>query len=119
MNNRKQQINSLLNSITSKELDNYIRENQIHNKELINNFKKVKNTAPDSHMDKIMSGISDNFGKVLNSYYKAGQAWVIAFVLECFYNDKYKISDLQKYMKALIKDNKELKEYVYEIMKDF
>ena len=36
-----------------------------------------------------------------------------------FQNDKYKISDLQSYLKIMIKDDLKLKELVYEIMKDF
>jgi len=47
-----------------------------------------------------------------------GEAYIIAFVLECFYDKKYKIKDLQQYLKAIIDGDEELKEYVYDIMKD-
>jgi predicted DNA-binding ArsR family transcriptional regulator len=119
MNNRKQQIYSFLNSITSKELENYIKDNKIHNKNVQELMDKIKSSKSKTHQDKIFNDINEGFGKHLSSYYKSGQAWVIAFVLECFYNDKYKISDLQEYLKAMMNSDKEVKEYVYEIMKDF
>jgi hypothetical protein len=119
MNNRKQKINSFLNSITSKELDDYVKDNNFREKEIQKKFERVKSIKPNTHQEIIFNKINDETGNYINSIYRSGQAWVIAFVLQCFYNDKYKISDLQQYLKAMIDGDNELKEYVYEIMKDF
>lgn len=119
MNNRKQQIKSFLDSMTCKEFDDYIKESNIPNKNVQEMMDRIKYRKHEKHFDIVMSKINEALGKDINSIYKLGQAWVIAFVLESFYDQKYKISDLQYYMKALIKDDEELKEYVYEIMKDF
>lgn len=119
MNNRKQKVKSFLNSITSKELEDYIKENNIPNKNIQEMIDRIKHHRPEKHLDIITSKINDGLGKDINSIYKSGQAWVIAFVFRMFYNDKYKVSDLQEYMKAMMESDEELKEYVYEIMKDF
>jgi hypothetical protein len=119
MNNRKQKINSFLNSITGKELDDYMKENNFRAKENQKKFEKIKNIRPETHQEIIFNGINKQAGDYISSVYNLGQAKVIAFVLECFYDNKYKISDLQYYLKAMIDGNEELKEYVYEIMKDF
>lgn len=118
-NNRKQKINSILDSLTNKELESYLNTKDYLNpkaKELLN---KIKVNREENHYCTISKGISNNLEKVLNGYYKLGEAWVIAFVLECFYDHKYKIADLQEYLKSFIDNDKELKDYVYDIMKDF
>lgn len=118
MNNRKQKVYSMLDSLTSKELEDYMS-----NKKINSNFdkllQKLRNNKPETHFNKHLEDAQKDFGIIFNKYYKLGVAWVIALVLECFYNDKYKIKDIQSYMKNLIKDDDELKEYVYDIMKDF
>ena len=50
---------------------------------------------------------------------KLGSAYMIAFILNSFYDDKYKINDIKCYLKAIIDEDNEVKEYVYDIMKDF
>ena len=79
----------------------------------------MKSNKPETHFIKISNNINEKFYKVLNQYRQLGSAYIIAFVLECFYDDKYKIKDIQSYMKALMDDDKQLKEYVYDLMKDF
>ncbi len=119
-NNRKQKINSVLDSLTSKELENYLNTKKDYlNPKAKESLNKIKINREENHYYTISKGISDNLEKVLNGYYKLGEAWVIAFVLECFYDKKYKFADLKEYLKAFIDNDKELKEYVYDLMKDF
>ena len=119
MNNRKQKVESVLKSLTQKELDDFITKNNI-NLDRDRMHRKLKEIRkPETHYQKIGESINNDIGENINSYYKLGQAWVIAFVLECFYDDKYKIQDIKTYMKAMIKDDVELKEMVYDIMKDW
>ena len=120
-NNRKQKVYSMLDSITRTELENYILDNKYINtktKELLELLDRVKANKEYSQSDKILNKLNNNFQQSLNNYYKFGMANIIAFVLECFYDKKYKIKDLQQYLKAIIDGDKELKEYVYDIMKD-
>ena len=79
----------------------------------------MNNRKQNTHLYIIGDEIGKEFNESANKYYKMGQAWIIAFVLECFYDNKYKIKDLQWYLKEIIKQDDTLKEYVYEIMKDF
>jgi len=118
-NNRKQKVYSILDSLTQTELDNYIKDKNIdlEKDKLINKLNELR--KPKTHWEKAAQKINDDFGKVLNSYFNLGRAWIIAFVLQCFYDDKYKIADLKSYLYAIIKDNPELKEMVYDCMKDF
>lgn len=118
-NNHKQKVFSVLDSLTQTELDQYIKERNINLQrdklfEMINKIHK-----PEKHQEKLTCNINDEFGKIANSYYHLGMAWVISFVLECFYDDKYKIKDLKEYLHMIIKDNQELKEMVYDCMKDW
>lgn len=118
MNNRKQQINSLLNSLTEREIDEYVKDKKIN----INKLKlleRIKFNKPIDHRHKISNDIGSSFNKDIEKMYKLGTAYIIAFVLVCFYDDKYKILDLKQYLKAMIDGDKKLKEYVYDCMKDF
>jgi len=120
MNNRKQQVNSFLNSITEKELEDYIKENKLINRGYKKLLSIVRDSKPKSHYMKLLEeNGNNNMNIAISNYINLGRAWVIAFVLECFYDDRYKLSDLQTYLKAMFKDDKVLKEYVYECMKDF
>lgn len=118
-NNRKQKVYSVLDSLSQSELEKYMSERKYININVKKLLEKLKINKEPTHFDTIVSKINKGFDNTLKSYYKLGEAWVIAFVLECFYNKKYKISDLQDYLKAMIDDDKELKEYVYDLMKDF
>lgn len=118
MNNRKQQVNSFLDSVTQKELDEYIKERKLNNRinEILNMIKDKREVK---HFDRLSNSINKDFGDIISNNVKLGQAWVIAFVLVCFYDDKYKISDLKLYMKKLMDGDDSLKQYVYDLMKDF
>lgn len=118
MNNRKQQVESFLDTLTSKEMDNYIADKNI-NLEWISKFKRIKETKPESHHHRLVEEIARNGLDMNNSFYKLGSAYVIAFILNSFYDDKYKINDIKYYLKAIIDDDSEIKDYVYDIMKDF
>jgi hypothetical protein len=118
-NNRKQKVYSLLDSLSQNELEKYMSERDFINADIKRKFAKIKNSREPNHYDILTSKIGVDIDKNFKSFYKIGQAWIIAFVLECFYDKKYKIADLKEYLKALIDDDKELKEYVYDLMKDF
>jgi len=120
-NNRKQKVYSVLDSITRTELENYISDNKLmktKSKELLELLDRVRANSNHNQSSKIINKLNKNIQESINGYYKMGEVYIIAFILECFYDKKYKIKDLQQYLKAIIEDDKELKEYVYEIMKD-
>ena len=122
MNNRKQKIYSVLDSITKTELENYISDKKLmktKSKELLELFNRVKVNREQNNLQIISSNLSKNLQETIDGYYKMGEAYIIAFVLECFYDKKYKIKDLKEYLKTMIDGDKKLKEYVYDIMKDF
>jgi hypothetical protein len=118
-NNHKQKVYSVLDRLTKNELDNYIKDRSIsvEKNEIFELLSKVK--KPETYVQGWCQKISDGFQNSLSSYYKLGQASIISFVLECFYDDKYKIKDLQDYLRCMFKDDIELKEMVYDFMKDF
>jgi len=120
-NNRKQKVYSMLDSITRTELENYISDNNLmktKSKELLELLDRVKVNREHNHSQIISNKLGKKLQETIDGYYKMGEAYIIAFVLECFYDKKYKIKDLQQYLKAIIDGDEELKEYVYEIMKD-
>ena len=121
-NNRKQKVYSMLDSITKTELENYISDKKLmktKSKEMLELFNRVKVNREQNNLQIISSNLSKNLQETLDGYYKMGEAYIIAFVLECFYDKKYKIKDLKEYLKTMIDHDKKLKEYVYDIMKDF
>lgn len=118
MSNRKQNVFAFLDSTTEKELDDYIDDRKINNR-FNCLLEQIKRTKPRNHAEKIYDSIGKKIGESIHEYYKFGQAHIIAYVLECFYDDKCKIEDLKYYLKEIIKNDKELKEYVYECMKDY
>lgn len=118
-NNRKQQIYSMLDSLTQNEIEQYLTENKLHSKGIEEKLKELSNRKPETHFKRISDKIQVDVDKSITAYYKLGMAYVISLVLECFYDEKYKIKDLKTYMKYMIKDDEVLKEYVYDIMKDF
>jgi hypothetical protein len=119
MNNRKQQVFAMLDSLTKKEIYDYIKERNIIVKGMKEDFHRIAKVKQPSHFETILSNISGNMYETTNEYYRLGEAYIIAFILVCFYDDKYKIKDMKDYMKGLIDGDKKLKEYVYDIMKDF
>ena len=121
-NNRQQQVDSFLKGITQQELEGYISRNNLNIAHL-KNLNKVKRVAPKTHFIGVTDIIFQNFSKehqiITDSIYKLGQAQIIALLLNQFYDENYKITDVKSFFKALIDKDKDLKEYVYEIMKDY
>jgi hypothetical protein len=119
MNNRKQKVFSMLDSLTKKEIYDYIKERNIIAKGMKEDLSRIAKTKQPSHFETLSNNITGNLNEILSNHYRLGEAYIVAFVLECFYDNKYKIKDLQWYLKEMIKADETLKEYVYEIMKDF
>lgn len=121
-NNRQQQVDSFLKGVTQQELESYINENKL-NLAYIKNLNRIKQVAPKTHFGGITDVVLRNFNKecrtVIDSVNKLGQAQIIAVLLNQFYDEDYKVSDVKSFFKALMDEDKELKEYVYEIMKDY
>ena len=118
-NNRKQKVYSVLDSLSQNELEKYMSEREFINTDIKRMMEKIQTNRETNHYNTLASKISKDIDNNFRSFYKFGQAWIIAFVLECFYDKKYKIADLKEYLKAIIDGDKELKEYVYDLMKDF
>ncbi len=121
--NRQQQVNSFLEGITQKELDNYISKNKL-NVKYADTLRKIRDeTSSKTHIDMVFKDINTKFNKEYVDYiwsvYKIGQAQLIALFLNNFYDENYKISNIKKLLKAWMDNDKELKNYVYEIMKDY
>jgi septum formation topological specificity factor MinE len=108
----------MLDSLTQKELEDYIQNRKLNNKakELLELMSQRKSQT---HLVKTFQSVNGDFNDIICKYVEIGKAQIIAFILECFYEEKYKIKDIKSYMKAMISSNKQLKEYVYELMKDF
>ena len=123
MSNRQQKVNSFINSLTQKEVDEFISANKV-NKNFLDSLNKIKNNRlSQTHSDRIVKEIHTAFAQGFDEYssslYRLGQAQIIALLLNQFYDEEYKVSDVKSFFKALMDNAKELKEYVYEIMKDF
>ena len=118
MNNRKQEVFTMLDSLTSKEIEDYIADRKI-DVNLKKLLEKIKEDRPETHFATISNNINKKFVDIVNQYYQLGLAYVIALVLECFYDDKYKTKDIQSYLKAMMNSDNQLKEYVYDLMKDY
>ena len=121
--NRQQQVNSFLSGLTQKEVDIFIDENKI-NVEYIKKLNKIRNSSlSKTHSQKIFDTITQKFGKeheeFTESIYKIGQAQIVALLLNQFYDENYKVSDVKSFFKAWMDNDKDLKGYVYEIMKDY
>jgi len=123
--NEKQKIYKILDSLTQTELENYISDRNILETE-IQEFKnkyemlnRIKISRENNHLDTITVNLYSNIQDSINKYYKLGMAKVIAPILQNYHDEKFKITDLQKHIKDILETDKDLKEYVYEIMKDF
>jgi len=76
---------------------------------------KISNKTTMEFSEKINKNICD----LIEQYYRLGEANIISFILNCFYEDKYKSKDIKEYIKAIIDSDNELKEMVYDCMKDW
>jgi hypothetical protein len=117
METRKKEINNLLDSITINEIDDYIKDRHIINDDYKKMIERIKINRPDTHFQKIVNNIHDPVSKGLEYMYKFGMAIMMSRIL-FYYSNKYKISDLQDEIKNTISNDKILKEYVYDYMKD-
>ena len=118
-NNYKQKVYSVLDGLTQADLDDYIKNRNINlNRDnMLKMLEKIR--KPETHFQKIINDINDEVSKASMSYYNLGMAWVMSFILECLYDDKYKFADLKSYIHTMMDGNSELKEMVYDCMKDF
>lgn len=117
MNNRKQQINSLLSSLTSKELEEYLKENNI-NKDKLHQLETMKiyyeHKNRNTHMQKLLSEMNNS-----GNMYLLGEANIIAYIIYYGLHKEFKVKDFVQGFDNMLKSDNKLKEYVYEIMKDF
>jgi hypothetical protein len=81
-------------------------------------LEKIKSNRPDNHSQKIFKNLCSPINKSIEDIYKLGTATIISQIIY-YYNDNYKISDLHKLLKNYINQDETLKEYVYDVMKDF
>lgn len=118
MNNRNQKINFLLDSLTLKELEDYLKKKNIDKKKLenlkqIELHKEVKGEI--NHSQKLFNKIYSNN---INDMVYFGQAQIIAYALSFGFHDYITMQDLINFYKRNMDSEPKLKEYVYEIMKD-
>lgn len=119
MNNRKQEIYSLLDSMTANEFDDYIKNRVDINSTTLNylnhmkKYKEYKNET--THLQKL---INKSYGEIQNLF-TVGEANIIAMILYYSLHDKYDIKDFCELFKNILKGNKTLRECTYDIMKDF
>ena len=67
---------------------------------------------------KISNEINKSVSKAISDYYTFGEAYILATV-QYLLNQDCDIDEMKKYIKEVIDTNVELKDYVFEIMKDF
>lgn len=117
MNNRKQQIESFLDSLTLKEISTYLKDKEINKEnlrllEILEKHKGYKGKA--NHQQQLVNQIYSN----INDMYLLGEANIIAAILYYGLHKDFNIKDFVKVYDGMLKDDFKLKEYVYEIMKD-
>lgn len=122
MNNRKQQVYSFLDSLTSKEIQDYINDRKL-NKDHKKMLEYIARRKPKSHLEKLFNEeIIDNYytnlNAIINKTYKIGRGHIIAFLLRLFYDNNYKLDEIIPQLQQLMNEDDELKEYVYAMMKD-
>lgn len=101
-----------------------VLEKKSANKKRIDILKNIRNNKiSKSHSNQIFDDMnkkySDSHIEYVENIYKLGQAQIIALLLNNFYNEDYQISNIKDFFKAWMDNDKELKSYVYEIMKDY
>lgn len=109
--------------VNHSEIKKVLDKNSVK-KERIDVLKNIKrNVISRTHGNKILDDInkkySDNHIEYIENIYKLAQAQIMALLLNQFYDENYKVSDVKSFFKASMDNDKELKNYVYEIMKDY
>ena len=117
MNNRKQEIFSVLDSLTANELEKYIEERKLNNKfqGLLN---KIKEHREPTHFQKLANECSKNVSSAYDKYYYLGEANMLAYFLHVLCHHDFNTKECKELLMKTLKDNQELKEMTYEIMKD-
>lgn len=119
MNNRKQEIYILLDSMTANEFDDYIKNRVDTNKtalDYLNHMKKYKEYKNETiHLQRLVNksyeGIQDLF--------TVGEANIIAMILYYSLHDKFNVKDFCNIFRDMLKRDEKLREFTYDIMKDF
>ena len=118
MNNRKRQVQSLLDGLTLKEIEDYLEDNKI-NKDKLNSLellKKYKEYKGDtSHRQKLANQVFNN----IEDIYLLGQANIISAILYYGLHKDFNVKDFVKVYDEMLKEDSKLKEFVYESMKDY
>lgn len=73
----------------------------------------------ETELQKIANNIGSEFNKTMEQLYNLGQASVISSILHCINDKNFQIKDIKEYLKLYLDKNKELKNMVYNCMKDF
>lgn len=73
----------------------------------------------ETELQKIANNIGSEFNKTMEQLYNLGQASVISSILHCINDKNFQIKDIKKYLKLYLDKNKELKNMVYNCMKDY
>lgn len=84
-------------------------------KEFYAKYKQEK--TKNSHLENIHTKLSENISDILEDCISLGAAYIIAHVLEKV-PDKWTNSDIKVYLKKTLDNNKKIKDYAYDIMKD-
>ena len=119
MNNRKQKINSILDSLTSKEIEQYLSERKINKKktELLQILQKNKDQKGElTHLQKLFSEVINY--QPYEKMFDLGQANVIAMIFHYGLHKDFTMKEFIKGMRNSFDDNQRLKNFVYDIMKD-
>ena len=116
--NRKQQVNAFLNGVTSSELEEYLQENEISEEsnkcfQLMKMYKEHHNET--THIQKLVNGTYKN----MNNLYMLGEAYIIAMVMYYGLHKDFTVKMFVESFDDMFKTDEILKEYVYEIIKDF
>lgn len=119
MNNRKQKIYSLLDSMTANELDDYIKNRVGINKTTIDTlthiqkYKEYKNET--THLQRLVNKSYEG----IQNLFVIGEANIIAMVLYYSLHDEFNVKNFCDVFRDMLKKDKVLREFTYDIMKDF
>jgi hypothetical protein len=118
LNNRKQQIFSVLDSLTANELEKYIEERKLNNKfqGLLN---KIKEYREPTHLQRLINKCSKDVDSIYEKYYHLGEARILAYFLYVLCHKDFETKECKILINKMLEDSQELKEMTYDIMKDF
>lgn len=109
--------------VNHSEIKKVLDEKSVNKKrtDVLKNTKRsvISRTHGNKILDDISKKYSDNHTEYVGSIYKLGQAQIMALLLNEFYDENYEVSYIKSFFKIYMDGDKELKNYVYEIMKDY